>query len=1345
MRHIFHLSLFCFLGINTAIAQPFERIWGQNSGESEFIRHIAATPDEQLIAIGTKTINAIPKVWVGLSNLQGNLTSDFFLENIAPELAAYGFSGKLMPNGDIFISGAETKGIGPSEDDFVGMAMQVTQQGELVWHQTYLGTTMLMDALVLDDGFVVVGCDGNYNADNAIAIRLDAQGDTVWQIKTHLYSSSIYHKIFMAQDGNLILIGRANTVGVGFQGAFVQKISPEGVLIWQTLLDLGWNENLSWVDPNKFILPTSIASIEHPNGEFWLAHRFGNHFALVRLSQEGAIVDRLVQYSNLQRKTPQDMALRPDGSVVLVGDISSTASNTAPHLGWSVQLTASGSFEHEQVYAPPAGITDNILTTLIIHPNGGFYAAGHRKGAEYDALLYRAEDDGNILPYKLQGRVIIDLNGNCIADSNEPPAEGWWVDIGLGQAVNRITDAAGNYQTTMPETNSTITLVRPEWASAWSVCGLDSATVSIGPATPLVMVDFVVSPPDPNCAQVSLQMTQPDLIRCQSSDFIVAAHNTGTAASMPQKIEVTLPEELELMSASLAFEDLGGQKFAFEIGSIPALDQVQITLNVRLDCATQLGATHPIRTTIGPLECAPAWQGPDFEVTGTCNGDHIQFFMRNVGGGGPMASTRFRILSDYLLQTDWTTVVLPENGPDVALELPADGRTWRIELEQPADMPRANQPSWVVEGCGKGNNNLHSTGFAGYFSPDEARPDIAMVVPVNTMGIPNRIVPLYAGIGVNQFVEQGYTGIYTAHARLDNMATDKVVFTLEANDNFEMRTFTVLAASGKSTLYPNNSGTIRIELTDLPTNASKEVSVLFSIKTKPITEFGPAKGKLTLYGTVYAAGSGTKELRPLFQQISNWTAKAQDTFNNYPTEILQYGGPKHEYSRFAFSLPDGSAILGGLTQSYAGTGTSKSFLIRTDAQGRAYWLNTYTTTGDTYFSAIGGRALENNNLLLVGSSLEIDGYWATVLSIAPDGTKLWHRLSRPDGANSTAYVTAVNETTDGGLIVVGQTRKVGEPTWPFSIKLDKWGNETWVIVNKFFTAYTAPYDVVQTTDKNYITAVGDYFDNLIEFSKTDSVGNLIWELAYTGTNDVSIEYITDIAPTPDGGCLAMCVGLWYEGTENIYGIVFLKLSENGDLEWSKKSRMGPDYTFGNPAALLPDPNGGYWIAGDVRQPNFFNNDIVLIHVDTVAEYEWIRTFETNNSEQASAIIRTSDNQLLLWGHNNRYESSPTYENQAVLVRTDTLGNLYVNTKSPTASIPTVQVFPNPASERALLRLIGQPPLPLPWVLYDMLGKPVRRGSTNDALFEVPVSQLPNGLYHLAFPGSVGVAKILVQH
>ncbi len=225
------------------------------------------------------------------------------------------------------------------------------------------------------------------------------------------------------------------------------------------------------------------------------------------------------------------------------------------------------------------------------------------------------------------------------------------------------------------------------------------------------------------------------------------------------------------------------------------------------------------------------------------------------------------------------------------------------------------------------------------------------------------------------------------------------------------------------------------------------------------------------------------------------------------------------------------------------------------------------------------------------------------------------------GGSGNDFAYSVQQTTDGGYIVAGQTESFGNGSllrpdiW--IIKLDKSGKSEW---DKTFGGIEGDggFSVQQTADEGYIVAgttssYGKGYPS-IWILRLKSNGDTVWTRIYEGT---IVSNAQSVQQTDDGGYIVAG-----KGKENV-----LKLDRNGDKEWGK--HFG--WIF---YSVRQTSDGGYILAGDsiYQQLNWdYLPSLYMVKLDRNGNKEWNNPFGNNYLGRAWSVEQTSDSGYIIAG------------------------------------------------------------------------------------------------------------------
>jgi hypothetical protein len=190
------------------------------------------------------------------------------------------------------------------------------------------------------------------------------------------------------------------------------------------------------------------------------------------------------------------------------------------------------------------------------------------------------------------------------------------------------------------------------------------------------------------------------------------------------------------------------------------------------------------------------------------------------------------------------------------------------------------------------------------------------------------------------------------------------------------------------------------------------------------------------------------------------------------------------------------------------------------------------------------------------------------------------------GGSDWDWSNCVQQTTDGGYIIIGETYSWGTgEIHGWLIKTNNDGNKEW---DRFFNGKPGKF-VQQTIDDGYIIIVGK---RLVKF---DNDGNKIWDKKFESSGNC-VQQTTD-----EGYIITGVVELDFFD----YDVWLVKTDKDGNKIWNKTFGGGfRDYG----GCVQQTSDGGYIIVGTSNSFDFGSPDVWLIKVDSNGNMVWNRTF-----------------------------------------------------------------------------------------------------------------------------------------
>jgi len=338
-----------------------------------------------------------------------------------------------------------------------------------------------------------------------------------------------------------------------------------------------------------------------------------------------------------------------------------------------------------------------------------------------------------------------------------------------------------------------------------------------------------------------------------------------------------------------------------------------------------------------------------------------------------------------------------------------------------------------------------------------------------------------------------------------------------------------------------------------------------------------------------------------------------------------YGGGDLEFAESVSQTADGGYIIAATTLSY-GAGAYDLYVIKADALGSMEWEKTYGGSGYDY--ARSAEQTTDGGYIITGSTssygVNTDAYLVKTDAL---GDIEWEQTI---GGSGYEHAHSVEQTTDGGYIIAGDTSSYGAGLSDvYLVKTDALGDIEW---EKTIggSGYDCAHSVEQTTDGGYIIAgdTSSYGAGLsdVYLVKTDALGDVEWEKTCGGS---SYDYARSVEQTTDGGYIIAGDSGSYDVNGDIY---LVKTDALGDIEWEQAIDGG---TWDDGFSVHQTTDGGYIVVGDTGC-NDVNGDAYLVKTDALGDIEWEKTIGGNDYDCARSVEQTTDGGYIIAGDSASY-------------------------------------------------------------------------------------------------------------
>lgn len=261
--------------------------------------------------------------------------------------------------------------------------------------------------------------------------------------------------------------------------------------------------------------------------------------------------------------------------------------------------------------------------------------------------------------------------------------------------------------------------------------------------------------------------------------------------------------------------------------------------------------------------------------------------------------------------------------------------------------------------------------------------------------------------------------------------------------------------------------------------------------------------------------------------------------------------------------------------SCAGLPCTKDYLfslIKTDGEGNETWSTTFNGIPQSYSSGIGyfHQVAEDEYIIAGSGSINSFLFLAKINGV---GDVIWSKEFTFD-SNPVNNFKSIQQTTDGGYVIVGTTVFPQNNTDTYLVKTDINGNEIWSNTIGRSDCREDANHIQETTDGGFII-VGEIAEasakSDIYLVKADRNGNEIWSKAIGGTG---WDRGYSIRQTLDGGYIIAGQTDSYSSTEGQDELYLIKTDSLGN---EASAKVVDGFFFGS--MLQPSSDDGYFVAG----------------------------------------------------------------------------------------------------------------------------------------------------------------------
>jgi len=348
----------------------------------------------------------------------------------------------------------------------------------------------------------------------------------------------------------------------------------------------------------------------------------------------------------------------------------------------------------------------------------------------------------------------------------------------------------------------------------------------------------------------------------------------------------------------------------------------------------------------------------------------------------------------------------------------------------------------------------------------------------------------------------------------------------------------------------------------------------------------------------------------------------------FPGWFKHYGGSNNDLGKSIQQTSDGGYVFAGYTFSYT-YGDNDFAIYKLDSNGNKVWFKHYG--GIANDEAYSVQQTSDGGYVVAGYTISYSygGEDFAIYKLNSSGNKIWFKHY---GGGNTDYAYSIQQTSDGGYVVGGYTLSYTYGSSDFAIyKLDSNGNKVWF---KHYGGIGDDYcrSLQQTSDGGYIVAgeTGSYAHGSYDFAiyKLNSNGNKVWFKHYGGTNS---DRGYSIQQTSDGGYVVAGYNNSY--TNGDYDFAIYRLNNNGDKVWFKHYG-GTEFDAGQ--SIQQTSDGGYVVGGHTLSYTYGGHDFSIYRLNSSGNKVWFKHYGGYAEDIGYSVQQASDGGFVVAGHSSTY-------------------------------------------------------------------------------------------------------------
>lgn len=376
----------------------------------------------------------------------------------------------------------------------------------------------------------------------------------------------------------------------------------------------------------------------------------------------------------------------------------------------------------------------------------------------------------------------------------------------------------------------------------------------------------------------------------------------------------------------------------------------------------------------------------------------------------------------------------------------------------------------------------------------------------------------------------------------------------------------------------------------------------------------------------------------------------------------------NEASHYIEQTTDGGYIIAGMNWTPSGV---FGYAVKTNAVGDTIWTKIYGTVAEFY----SGKQTADGGYIFLGKMRNSSTADQDIFVVKTDqlGNTQWQKTI---ASMSGIEGECIKQTSDLGYIIAGHGFGIGIGSEMYLIKLDSTGNLSW---NYAIGApnHERAYDVEETNDGGFVL-IGETFNmstgSLIYLLKLNGSGILQWSKSYGGSG---FELGRNVIQTSDDGYLVL--GNRRDTIIDSDDMCIIKTDSLGNVLWSNTYRGALGFAV---ESIKETTSGNFIISSATFDSTAFETNMLFTLITPTGSEIWSRFMGDPSGmtlwSYGSYAQQTNDGGYIFTG----YSSTPGPGGFIYFIKADATGNsgcdsatsLVINPYTPIVSAPATSVL-----------------------------------------------------------------------